>query len=373
MAYNVLKGSVQFINSNSGSIESMVDDYSNQTIAGVKTFSGILTASSGLSASVLYTPNITSTSASFAELTISSSTTHTPLLILDKAEASSSFIEFRKDGSKYAEINTNEFESLFIKTTLDTYPIIFRQAANTPVKFQDSLATFQSYPVHVSQSLHVTGSSFINNLSASNEISASAFFGSGHGLANIPATALNLGNGLEPVGGNLVAKLSGSSGMVLGTDGLGVDPNNAFSIGSLAADDEFLVADNNASNALRKATITNLQSYMQSSLNFGGAAGSNTQIQFADGASNFAASSNLTFNNTTNILTTQRITASVHVSSSQIFADQFNGDGTGITSVQKIGYNSYTENFSVSAETRFNWYYNHWLCNYCFTVGSKSI
>ena len=47
MAYNVLKGNVQFINSNSGSIESMVDDHSNQTIAGIKTFSGVLTASLG--------------------------------------------------------------------------------------------------------------------------------------------------------------------------------------------------------------------------------------------------------------------------------------------------------------------------------------
>ncbi len=63
MAYNVLKGNVQFINSNTGSIESMVDDHSNQTIDGVKTFSQIITASLGLSASVLYTPDITSTSA----------------------------------------------------------------------------------------------------------------------------------------------------------------------------------------------------------------------------------------------------------------------------------------------------------------------
>ena len=45
MAYNVLKGNVQFINSTSGSIESMVDDHSNQTIAGIKTFSSPVTAS----------------------------------------------------------------------------------------------------------------------------------------------------------------------------------------------------------------------------------------------------------------------------------------------------------------------------------------
>ena len=51
MAYNVLKGNVQFINSDSGSIESMVDDYSDQTIGGIKTFSGIMTASVGLTSS----------------------------------------------------------------------------------------------------------------------------------------------------------------------------------------------------------------------------------------------------------------------------------------------------------------------------------
>ena len=54
MAYNILKGNVQFSDTTTGSIESMVDDYSNQTIAGVKTFSGILTASTGISSSAYY-------------------------------------------------------------------------------------------------------------------------------------------------------------------------------------------------------------------------------------------------------------------------------------------------------------------------------
>ena len=45
MAYNILKGEVQFVNATSGTIESMVDDHSNQTIAGVKTFSTAITAS----------------------------------------------------------------------------------------------------------------------------------------------------------------------------------------------------------------------------------------------------------------------------------------------------------------------------------------
>ena len=55
----------------------------------------------------------------------------------------SSFIEFRKEGVKYAEINTNEFETLFIKTNAVSYPIFFRQAGNTPLKFQNSEVTFQ--------------------------------------------------------------------------------------------------------------------------------------------------------------------------------------------------------------------------------------
>lgn len=335
MAYNVLKGSVQFINSDSGSIESMVDDHSDQTIGGVKTFSQLITASLGLSASVLYTPDINSTSASFAELTISSSTTHTPLLILDKAEASSSFVEFRKEGVKYAEISTNEYETLYIKTDATAYPIFFRQAGKTPLKFQSSKATFQSYPVHVSQSLHVTGSSFVSNLSASSEVSASAFFGSGQGLTNIPASGLNLGDGVENSSGNLTLTLSNSSGLSLDSNGLGVSPNNAASIvGGLASADEFLVADNNISNALRKATITNLQTYMQDNLNFGGAAGSQHQIQFRDGAGSFAASSDLTFNDTTDILNvTGKITASVHVSSSQVFATSLHGDGANLTNL----------------------------------------
>ena len=335
MAYNVLKGNVQFINSDSGSIESMVDNYSDQTIAGIKTFSSAITASGGISSTTYSATDISSTSGSFAELTISSSVTHTPLLILDKAEASSSFIEFRKEGAKYAEINTNEFESLFIKTNLDTYPIIFRQGSNTPAKFKDRQVTFQTYPVHVSQSLHVTGSSFINNLSASNEISASAFFGSGQGLTNIPASGLNLGNGVENSGGSLAAKISGSSGLSLTSDGLSASPNNAISIvGGLASADEFLVADNNLSNALRKATITNLQTYMQDNLNFGGAAGSQHQIQFRDGAGSFAASSDLTFNDSTDILNvTGKITASVHISSSQVFATSLHGDGGNLTNL----------------------------------------
>ena len=304
MAYNVLKGNVQFINSDSGSIESMVDDYSNQTIAGIKTFSGILTASTGISSSAYF-----GNGAGLSGLDVAVNT--------------------------YSSASNNR-----VLTSVDSTTI---QGENN-LTFNGSL-------------LAIAG-----NVSASVNVSGSEFYGSAVGLKNIPidqfagnisASSLNLGNGVENSGGNLAVKLSNSSGLSVGNLGLGVSPNNAVSIaGGLASADEFLVADNNLSNALRKATITNLQTYMQNNLSFGGAAGSQHQIQFRDGGGSFAASSDLTFNDSTDILNVVgKISASVHVSSSQIFAGQFNGNGSGITFVQKITVSTpFSSSFSVSEE-----------------------
>jgi hypothetical protein len=300
MAYNVLKGNVQFINSTSGSIESMVDDHSNQTIAGIKTFSGMLTASTGVSSSVYHGNGAALTGLDVAVNTYSSASNNRVL----------------------TSVNSDTIQG------------------ESNLTFDGSLLTIAG------------------NVTASANISGSGFYGSAVGLRNIPvdqfaanisAADLSLGNGVENNSGNLLAKISGSSGLSLSSAGLGVDPNSAFSIGSLAAADEFLVADNNASNALRKATITNLQSYMQSSLTFGGAAGSNTQVQFADGAGSFAASSNLTFNSTANVLTvTGQLSASTLVSSSQIFATSFHGDGSSLTGLATNIYNSFTANYTVA-------------------------
>lgn len=293
MAYNVLKGNVEFSGPTQGSIESMVDDHSNQTIAGVKTFSGAITASMGLSSSVaIEARSFTGAGDGITGVNAAS--------ILITGDANNRALTAKGDGTLQAEQNF----------------------------------TFDG----TSNLLTITG-----DVTASANISGSGFYGSAVGLKNIPvnqfaanisAADLSLGNGVQNNSGNLVAKLSGSGGLSVTSDGLGVDPNNAFSIGSLASDDEFLVADNNASNALRKATINNLQSYMQSNLTFGGAAGSNTQIQFADGAGNFAASNKLTFNNSTDILTvTGQLTASTLVSSSQVFAALFHGDGANLTNL----------------------------------------
>ena len=45
MAYNIIKGRVEFSNSSTGSIESLVDIWRNQSIGGTKTFTSNITAS----------------------------------------------------------------------------------------------------------------------------------------------------------------------------------------------------------------------------------------------------------------------------------------------------------------------------------------
>ena len=294
MAYNVLKGNVQFINSDSGSIESMVDNYSDQTIAGIKTFSSAITASMGLSSSVaIEARSFTGAGDGITGVNAAS--------ILITGDANNRVLTAKGDGTLQAEQN-----------------FTFDSANNL---------------------LTVAG-----DITASINISGSEFYGKASGLTNIPtnqfvgtisAADLTLGNGVENDSNNLAIKLSASSGLSLTSNGLGVSPNNAISIvGGLASADEFLVADNNLSNALRKATVTNLQTYMQDNLNFGGAAGSQHQIQFRDGAGSFAASSDLTFNDSTDILNvTGKITASVHISSSQVFATSLHGDGGNLTNL----------------------------------------
>ena len=349
MAYNILKGDVQFVNSTSGTIESMVDDHSNQTIGGMKTFSNAITASGGISSTVYSGTNINSTSGSFAELTISSSVNHTPLMILDKAEASSSFIEFRKEGVKHAEIRANSAETFIIKTEATSYPIWIQQAANKPLKFQDSLATFESYPVHISQSLHVTGSSYIGNLTASSEISASAFYGSGQGLVSIPASGLNLGDSTDNSGGNLIVKLSSSGGLESTSNGLRINASLATVKSSPEDNDKFIISDSGAGagNAPKYMLYSVISAAVASGITTYPPNGNNGEIQFKNGSA-FQGDAGLVYASATDTLTTVNLTASGYVSSSNYF-----GDGSKLSGLSTTSYGFFTFNFTAAAENDF--------------------
>lgn len=304
MAYNVLKGNVQFINSDSGSIESMVDDHSNQTIAGIKTFSTAVTASG------------------FFNSTGGSAIVSSPINTIFGAE-------------------------------------------------EDRVAIFSgSNDLTASTGLVYDGTTLtiIGNVSASLKVSGSQFYGSGVGLTSLPADSITgevsaanikFGNGLYNNSTTLAVSASDSSitvvsagisingagstsGLVVGASGIRVDPNRSTAIGSLAAGDEILVADVDDSNNLKKSTVTQLQTYMQNSLSFGGAAGSDTQIQF-NSSGDFAGDSTFTFNSTSKVISATGLSASSNVS-----ASAFYGNGANLTGLATSIYNSFTANYTVA-------------------------
>ena len=299
MAYNVLKGNVQFINSDSGSIESMVDDYSNQTIAGVKTFSGILTASTGISSSAYF-----------------------------------------GDGGGLSGLNV----------AVNTYSNASDNRVLTSVNATsiqgESNLTFDGIV------LTVTG-----NVSASVNVSGSGFYGSAVGLTSIPTTqfvgsisaaSLNLGDTLSNDSGALIVDLSNSAGLESTATGLKVNPSLAAQKTSPVNADKFVIADSAASNATKYITYENLSTGITSAITTFPPNGSDGNVQIKNGSA-FQGPNELNFNTSTNILTvTGKMTASVHVSSSQVFATSFHGDGSNLTGLASNVYNSFTANYTVA-------------------------
>jgi hypothetical protein len=241
MAYNVIKGNVEFSGPTQGTIEDMVDDHTDQTIGGTKTFSQMLTASSGLSASIFY-----------------------------------------GDGSQLSGIAS---------PPIDTYNSsgdnrVLTSVDSTTVQGEANLLFDGS-------SLTVTG-----DVTASANVSASAFQGDGNGLTNIGPSSLNYGNGLRDLANNLELNLDTASGLQVGVGGLKV---HASTLGELTnvdihGDDLFLMYDDDASQN-KKFSFSSLTTYLDNTTTFS-AAGADTQIQFNDGG-DFGASSNLTFSSNT--------------------------------------------------------------------------
>jgi hypothetical protein len=241
MAYNVIKGNVEFSGPTQGTIEDMVDDHTDQTIGGTKTFSQMVTASSGLSASIFY-----------------------------------------GDGSQLSGLTS---------PPIDTYNSsgdnrIITSVDSTTVQGEANLLFDGS-------SLTVTG-----DVTASANVSASAFQGDGNGLTNIGPSSLNYGNGLRDLANNLELNLDTASGLQVGVGGLKV---HASTLGELTnvdihGDDLFLMYDDDASQN-KKFSFSSLTTYLDNTTTFS-AAGADTQIQFNDGG-DFGASSNLTFGSNT--------------------------------------------------------------------------
>ena len=287
MAYNILKDDVEFSGVNLGSIEDIVDNHNDQTINGIKTFSQTVTASQGLSASFLY-----------------------------------------GDGSALTNLPAGGTVSAYGDAA--QYRVVVGGATSTDL----SGAIGMDYD---GITLSLTG-----NISASANISGTAFYGNGNNITDLNTANLNLGNGLENSAGNLQVKLDTDSGLALGGGGVSVSSAGLSAKVSLVGADEVLINDAGTN---KRATMTSVSNYVDSQINTPVVAGANTQIQYNDGG-DLGASSNLTFNSSTNTLTTTRITASVHISASTYYGDGSNLQGVGGAST---GFITFGANFNVSS------------------------
>ena len=201
-------------------------------------------------------------------------------------------------------------------------------------------------------------------ISISLNISASQFYGDGSNLTsinatniagNLPAGNINIGNGLFNNSNSLAVSASNlslevdatgvkikgagsTSGLKIGSNGLIADPNRATSKGTLAANDEFLLADSADSNNLKKSTLASIVTLAQEN----GAAGA---VQVDSITVTFSGDSTFIFNNSTKQLS-HSLSASTNIS-----ASGFVGDGSQLTNIAggaQTGYNFFTANFTVA-------------------------
>jgi hypothetical protein len=283
MAYNVIKGNVEFSGPVQGTIEDIVDDHSDQNIGGTKTFTQMVTASMGISASVFF-----------------------------------------GDGSNLDGVTGGP---------IDTYENsgndrILTSVNSTTIRAESDL-TFDG------ASLSVTG-----DMTASANVSASAFYGDGNALTNIGPSSLNLGAGLRDLAGNLELNLDTESGLQVAAGGLKIYPTN-LSASSALSDSDLFITDQSGN---KKTTALQVYNYVDGKLTIPTVAGSNGQIQYND-AGDLGASANLTFDSALGTLTSTNITASAHVSSSVFY-----GSGQNLTGVQKVGFSTFTASFDVAAQ-----------------------
>jgi len=282
MAYNILKDDVEFSGVNLGTIEDMVDDHRDQSIGGVKTFTDMITASAGVSASVYY-----------------------------------------GDGSGLSGISSS------------------------PGGVEGSIQFNTSSTLGGNSGFKYDGT----DVTLGGALSASFLSGSGANIYNITpaningtinAGQLNLGDGLEDNSNALRIKLDSDSAINRSGNGIKIQASGLSAAGALG-DTDLFIADQSGN---KKATALQIYSYVNGKLTIPVVAGSDTQIQFND-SGDLGASSNLTFNSSTNTLTTTNITASTHVSASTYYGDGSNLSG--ISGGSSTSFDSFTANFNVSA------------------------
>ncbi len=281
MAYNILKDDVEFSGVNLGNIEDMINDHADQTVGGTKTFSEMVTASVGVSASVYY-----------------------------------------GNGANLSGISV------------------------TPGGVDRSIQFHTASALSGNANFIFDGS----NVTLTGELSASFISGSGQNIYNLTpaningtlnASQINLGQGLEDDSNNIRVKLDSNPGLSRANSGIKVDASGLADAGSLANTDLFIIDQSGN----KKATALQIYNYIDGKITIPVVAGADGQIQFNVAGTDLGASSNLTFNSTTNTLTTTQITASSYVSASTYY-----GSGLGLSNVNKIAFATFSASFNVTPQ-----------------------
>ena len=291
MAYNILKDNVEFSGVTLGTIEDMVDDHTDQSVGGVKTFTETVTASSGVSASFFYGDGSNLTNVGGGGGAITGYGNHAPNRLVI-------------GGTSATEIS----------------------GANSMTYDGTTLA--------------VTG-----NISASINISGSGFYGDGGNLTNIGPSSLRLGNGLRDLAGNLEIRFDSNPGLRVDAGGLEIYLQDISTVHSPMADNDEILVDVGGAGTNARSTMQTVYNYVNGKLTIPTVDGASGRIQLSDGAGDLTSSPNLTFNSSTNTLTTTNITASSHVS-----ASTFYGDGSNLTGISGGGgtsLNIFTASFNV--------------------------
>jgi len=296
MAYNILKDNVEFSGVTLGTIEDMVDDHSDQSVGGVKTFTEIVTASSGVSASFFYGDG-------------------------------SNLINVGGSGGAITGYGDHAPNRLVI-------------GGNSATEISGAVTmTYDGI------TLAVTG-----NISASANISSSAFYGDGFNLSNIGPDSLRLGSGLRNLADNLEIKFDTDPGLRVDAGGLEIYlPNISTSRGTLASADEFLVDVTGSGNNAR-TTMNSIYTYVASQLSIPTVSGVNGRVQLSDGAGDLTSTSNLSFDTGTSTLSTVNISATNVTASGHVSASVFYGDGSNLTGISGGGstsLNIFTASFNV--------------------------
>jgi hypothetical protein len=260
MAYNVLKGRVKLSDSDSASIEGMVNVKDEQTIEGKKTFSSIVVANSGLSASY-----------------------------------------FEGDGSGLTNLDVavTSYEA-------DKVGSILVCSGDSSVSGAVGLSYGEEGLV-VQGTIHGSASGLTN-------IPTDQFEG------KIQANNLSLGDGLKNNGGILEIGIVEQQAIESTDNGLKINPSKTVLKRSPSNNDCFIISDSDSSNETKSLTFQSLTTAFVNSITTYPPAGNNGEIQIKNGSA-FQGSSELKFDVNSGTLTTKVVNAqtlSGELQSSQI-------------------------------------------------------